>query len=64
MGRTVLDERRDAERLAKILNERQIGFVKEHGSKRRPLLKVRPIFGSTPDNFFVAFKQSAIVRWR
>jgi hypothetical protein len=37
MGRTVLDERRDAERLAKILNERQIGFVKEHGSKRRPV---------------------------
>jgi hypothetical protein len=37
MGRAVLDERRDADRLAKILNEPRIGFVKEHGSKRRPV---------------------------
>lgn len=41
MGRTVLDERRDAKRLAKILNKPRIGFVKEHGSKRRPVKKSR-----------------------
>lgn len=33
MGRAVLDECRNADRLAKVLNELRIGFVKEHGSE-------------------------------